>query len=236
MIKIIRKQWLPTTLPQLAVWFANFALKFAEVYASLGFKTDDNAAVQKANETVQWLNDAVEVSDANSAALRSFRDQSLFGEKGDDAPTVPSMDLPAPPAELSSSIIQWLDKLKERIELADTYTPDIGAQLGIVSTPTDGVSESEVKPTVEAFPASEGYAFAVVVKNRAKADQNELQIRLPNQEAWQSLKTFTGKSCDAEFTPETPGQPVKLQIRVQLYRANRKYGQPSDAVYVTLNP
>lgn len=236
MIKIIRRVWLPTNLPELAVWFANFAMKFSEVYVALGFKADDNTAVQNANATVQWINDLMGTQEANAAAIRSFRDQLLYGEKNDAKPLVPSTELPPAPAEYVSSIVQWLDTLKEKIELADDYTPDIGAQLGIVAPPPGGISEENVKPVLEAFAALENYDFAVVVTGRGKADQNELQFRLPNQESWQTLKTFTGKSCNAQYKPTPEGQPIKIEIRVQLYRNNQKYGQPSNPAYITLNP
>jgi hypothetical protein len=45
-----------------------------------------------------------------------------------------------------------------------------------------------------------------------------------------------GKSCDVTLTPTTPGVPEKLQVVIQLKRNNENYGQPSDAVSVTVNP
>ncbi len=236
MITIIRRAWLPRNLPELAVWFANFAMKFNEVFAALGFTVAENTMVQKANATVQWINDVMGNLDATAAAIRSFRDQLLYGEKNDPKPLVPSTDLPTVPPDYLSSIIQFVDKLKDRIELADGYTPDIGAQLGIVPVKPDGISEDAVKPLLEAFAAFENYEFAVVVTGRAKADQNELQFRVMGQETWQTLKTFTGKSGNAQYQPTPAGQPVKLELRVQLYRNNQKYGQPSNPVYITLNP
>jgi len=236
MIKVIIRRWLPRNLPELAVWFANFAVKFNEVFGALGFTVADNTAVQNANATVQWLNDAMGVLDANVSAFKSFRDQLLFGEKNDPKPAVPSMDLPTVPADYLSSIIQFVDKLKERIELADGYTPTIGEQLGIVAVKPDGISEEDVKPTLKLFPAIENYDFSAVVEGRGKSDQNELQIRVMGQEKFESFLKFTGKSCDAQYKPTPEGQPVKLELRLQLYRNNQKYGQPSNPVYLTLNP
>ena len=102
--------------------------------------------------------------------------------------------------------------------------------------PSEAVSEADVKPALNVFPANENYDFAVVVNNRAKSDQSDLQFRVMNQEKWESLLRFTGKSADAQYKPTPEGQPVKIELRVQLYRRNEKYGAPSDAVYVTLNP
>jgi hypothetical protein len=236
MINIINRKWLPRTLPALAAWFANFAEHFGALYAQLGFKSDVLAEVTADNSTVQWLNDAMAMNEANGAALRHFRDATLYGEKNDAAPTNPSMMMPSLPPNLSHSIIQRVVALAEKIQLADGYTEDLGAQLGIVVPKSDGVGENAVKPSVKVFPAAENHDFAVVVENRGRADQSELQYRVMGQETWKSLKIFTGKSCDAQFAPATDGQPVQVQVRVQLHRKNQKYGQPSDAVYATLNP
>jgi hypothetical protein len=37
-------------------------------------------------------------------------------------------------------------------------------------------------------------------------------------------------------TPTTPGESEQIQVRVQLKKNNQNYGQPSDMVYVTVNP
>lgn len=64
----------------------------------------------------------------------------------------------------------------------------------------------------------------------------EIEIRFAGSEQWQTVKSFTGKSADVKVSPPAGGQPMQIQARVQLYRKNIKYGQPSDAVYVTVNP
>ena len=178
----------------------------------------------------------MEAHEANSSALRSFRDQTLYAEKNDPPPAAPTTNLPPAPGSLSSSIIARLVNLAETIERRDGYTQDIGFQLGIVPNAPSPISEADVKPTIEGFEGKENYEFAVVLTNRAKADQSDLQIRLPGQETWQSLKMFTGKSCNAQYVPNPGGQAVKIEVRVQLYKNNQKYGQPSNQVYVWLNP
>jgi hypothetical protein len=237
MIKQIRRTWLPTKLPEMAAWYVNFALKFTEFYHVLGFTAADDTFVQNDNAAVQWLNGAFEVNDSNAAALRSFRDQTLYAGRNDLPPTTPSMNLPPPPPNnFTTSIIQRLDTLKEKIELAENYTPDIGLQLGIVPAKREALAPVTVKPLLKVFPAEGNYDFAVVLDGRGKSDLNDLQVRVPNQEKFTSLLRFTGKSGNAQFKPEPEGQPVKVELRIQLYKLNEKYGQPSDAVYVTLNP
>ena len=50
------------------------------------------------------------------------------------------------------------------------------------------------------------------------------------------VKTASGKSIDVTIEPTAQGKPEQIQVRVQLKKNNADYGQPSDAVYVTVNP
>ncbi|HQU85447.1 MAG TPA: hypothetical protein PKY59_20060, partial [Pyrinomonadaceae bacterium] len=54
MINRIKRKWLPTTLAELAVWYANFALKLADYAGVLGISAATLAQVNQDNETVQW--------------------------------------------------------------------------------------------------------------------------------------------------------------------------------------
>ena len=236
MLNFIKRKWLPIKLGTLAPWFANFTLKFNDFDTVLGL-TAHKATVEKKNATVQWLAVAQEASDANGNGFRQFRDETLFAGKGDAAPAAPVTTLPAPPAELETSIIDWLvDFVEKKIQTADDYTDEIGVQLGIVVPKGESISSGDVKPSVKCFPAQSGYEFSVVVGDRGEADMSEVQIRFAGTETWQAVKNFTGKSADVKVTPTAPGQPAQIQVRIQLYKKNEKYGQPSDAVYVTVNP
>lgn len=235
MLKFIQRIWLPRTLESLAPWFANFNLKFAQFAAALGLATH-TGNVAKDNDVVQWLLAAREAAEANDAGLRQFRDETLYAQKGDPAPVAPITTLPDPPAAWMTSIIERLDELVEKIFVADSYTEEIGVQLGIVVPKGEGISPGSVKPTVKCDPAQSGYMFAVTVSNRGEADAADVEVRRAGSETWTVVKTFTGKSVDVTVSPTTPGQPEILQVRIQLKKKNENYGQPSDAVSVTVNP
>lgn len=53
---------------------------------------------------------------------------------------------------------------------------------------------------------------------------------------WTEIATGEGKSSDITITPTVPGDAEQVQIYVQLRKNNANYGQPSDPIYVTLNP
>jgi hypothetical protein len=228
-------KWLPRTLKGLAPWFANFSLKFGIFAATLNL-TAYVALVIKLNLMVQWLLAAQEAFDANEKGFNKFRDESLYSEKGDPAPASPITILPDPPDEFQTAIIEQLAELVEKIEAADNYTSDIGAQLGIVVPKGEGISPGAVKPSVKCFGALSGYEFSAVIFDRAEATMAEVEVRFAGSETWQSVKSFTGKSVNVKITPPVAGQSAQIQVRIQLYKNNEKYGQPSDAVYVTVNP
>jgi hypothetical protein len=235
MLNFIRRIWLPRTLESLAPWFANFNLKFTQFAAALGLAAH-TVSVAKDNAVVQWLLAARGAAEANDAGLRQFRDETLYAGKGDPAPVEPIMTLPEAPDPFTTSIIERLDELVDKIFAADNYTDEIGVQLGIVLPKGEGISPGSVKPTAKGDPAQSGYMFAVTVSNRGEADSADVEIRRAGSETWTVVKTFTGKSVDVTITPTTPGQPEMLQVRIQLKKKNENYGQPSDVVSVTVNP
>jgi hypothetical protein len=235
MIKVIKRVWLPRTLKALAPWFANFNLKFALFAVGLGL-LDFVTQVERDNATVQWLNAAQEAFDANEKGFNKFRDESLYADKGDAAPVAPVTALPTSPASFQTAIIERLTELVAKIEAADSYTEDIGAQLGIIVPKGEGISSASVHPSVKCFPAQGGYDFALVLAGRGEATMANIEVRFAGSEEWQTIKSFTGKSANVTITPPVAGQAVQIQVRVQLYKNNEKYGQPSDIVYVTVNP
>jgi hypothetical protein len=229
-------KWLPRTLEGLAPWFANFAFKFAGYYTSLGFVAADLAQVENDSVMVQWLLDAQHGAQTNLDAFRAYRDETLYGEKGDPTPVEPPAALPPMPAATTTEILERLSLLVERIQLADNYTEAIGEALGIIAAPGDSLSPDNVKPTIQTYPAQTGYEFAVIVSGRGDADMLNVEIRRMNQETWTTVKSGTGKGVDVTITPTTAGQPEKIEVRVQLLRKNEPYGQPSDPAYVTVTP
>lgn len=236
MLKIITRVWLPKSLGGLATWFANFDLKFAQFAAALGL-AGEVANVGKWNTTVQWLNDADTAMKANAKGFNQFRDETLFAGKGDPAAADPVTGLPTPPDKFETSVIVKLTELVDKVEAADAYTDEMGVQLGIVKTPGDPISPGSVKPVIEAAsPAATGYSFTLVISGRGDSTSADVLIRRSGSETLTKVDTFTGKSCDVTLTPTTPGVPEKLQVIIQLKKKNEDYGQPSDAVSVTVNP
>lgn len=229
-------KWLPRTLETLAPWFANFTLKFDEFAVGLGFTAADVTKVQNDNLMIQWLSDAQRAAKANLDSFRKFRDESLYGEKGDPIPVEPPTSLPAQPAILTTNIMERLTLLVERIYLSDNYTEATGEALGIVASSADNLTPDNVKPAIQLFPTQNSYEAIVTVSARGNSDIFNVQVRNMTSDVWTIVKSGTGKTLTFQLKPTTPGQSEKFLVRVQLLRRNEPYGQPSDPAYVTVTP
>jgi len=229
-------RWFPTNLPARAAWYENFANQFAVVGASLGFTTNEISSMTNDNDVFQFLADAAVEIKAYEKAIQQYRviiTEYDIGEANPQFPANPALTLPA---TIDTGMFERLNKLVERIRVAPTYTNEVGALLGILSKPSDSISPSDVKPTIKTFAAETGYHFSIVVEGRKEADMWDVLILRKGAASWQNVKTATGKSVDIIITPTTPGEAEQIQVRVQLRKSNQNYGQPSDMVYVTVNP
>ena len=126
-------------------------------------------------------------------------------------------------------------ELKRRYKAAKGYTAEIGMALGF-ETETQSISPGSVIPTVEAFAAQTGYHAAIVIGNRHDSTMWKCLGRRMNAETWKELTSGTGKSGNVEIEPTEAGKPERMELKIQLYKNNEPYGQPSQPVYVTFNP
>jgi len=227
--------WFPTNLPARAMWFQNFATQFAIVAVSLGFTAADIASVENDNQVIQFLADIHNQLKAFEEAVRQYRviiTEEAIGKATPQFPANPAFDLPV---VIPTGIFERLNKLRTRIMAADAYTDEIGALLDILPKQSDSIASADAKPTIQVSAAQMGYLFSLMVSGRAEADSWEVWI-LRKGGTWTNAKTAVGKSLDVTITPTTAGEAEQMQVRIQLRKNNQNYGQPSDIVYVTVNP
>jgi len=229
-------RWFPSGLQNRAAWFQNFSEKFSDVATSLGFSAADVTAVEQDNQVMQFLAQIIVQLDTYDDAIRKYLAIITEGDPGSATPMFPANLDFVLPLILATGIYARIINLVERIKLAKGYTDETGALLGILPTATGSVSPGSVKPSIKAFAAVEDYEASVVVSGREKADQWQVEILREGATEWETIKIATGKSVDIKITPTAQGKPERVQIRVQLIKNNKKYGQPSDPTYVTLNP
>jgi len=229
-------KWFPTNLSERAAWYENFATQFAALGANLGFTTNDINSVNNDRDVIDFLADAAVKVKAYEKAIQQYRLIITEGDTGEPNPQFPDDPALVLPASVATGMFERLVKLVERIRVAPNYTDEAGALLGILPSSGGSRAESEIKPHIETFAAQSGYHFSIVVSERGAADMWEVLILKKNAADWQTAKTAVGKSVDVAITPTTPGEAERVQVRVQLKKNNQNYGQPSDMVYVTVNP
>lgn len=226
-------RWFPGTLAARAAWFQNFTTKFAVVAAGLGLTPADVTAVQNDNVVMQSLVGITEQLKTFEESVRQYRLITTEGAIGEPAPQFPATPALVAPASVPTGVFERLSDMRDRIMTAPAYTDAIGALLGILaSTPEP---PAEIKPVIKATPLFSGYRFTVNV-TRMGMSGFKILVRRMESEAWREAAFGTNSPLEVEIAPTTPGQPERLQVCAQLLQKNQPIGQPSDPVYVTINP
>ncbi len=200
----------------------------------LGVSADKIAELANDRDTVQWLANAQEAYGANGSGLRAFRDNSLFGEKGDAVPVAPVFVMPNPPTTFSKQIIERLLDLVEDIEDADAYSPDIGAQLGIVPAKAESLAPDDwtTKLKGKILPAMQlEIDFKI-----GEADGISLQIQYVGEESWENGGNFPKRPAILTVTPKLPNTPQAVRIRGRLLKGNSPAGRFSDTINLVAAP
>ena len=229
------KLWFPTNFPMRADWYANFKKQFADLAAGLGFTPADVTIVTEDNNVMQFLAGVIVEMEAFTDAVRQYRliiSGSKIGEPTPEFPTMPALVLPN---VVPTGIYQRLVELVERIRVAPTFTLEIGAMLGINPVQPPPHDPTTMKPTIKVTASFDNYKFDATV-TRKKMSGFQVQIRRMDSEVWTNTVFGTTSPIAITVNPTTPGQPERLQVRAILYKQNEPVGQPSDPVYVTVNP
>ncbi|MBX7054165.1 MAG: hypothetical protein K1X36_04340 [Pyrinomonadaceae bacterium] len=228
--------WFPTNLAARAAWYANFTAQFVGTYAGMLGLTTYTGVITKDNDDFQSIAATRLAAKNFDRAVADFLRELTEAPIGSPQPVFPSESFTAPPQGVAAGIFQRLDELRTLIMAQPNYTEAMGTAMGIETTKSTPISPPSVKPTIVAEAASTGYHFSVIAGNRQEADQWRVMVLRKGAAGWVNAETATGKSVDVHLTPQVPGEPEQIQVRIQLRKNNEDYGQPSDIVYVTINP
>jgi len=227
--------WFPTNFAARADWYKNFAEQFAVLAAGLGFTPADVTAVENDNEVMQFLAGVVVEMKAYEDAVRQYRIIITESDVGQMTPMFPANPAMTLPTVIPTGIFERLIKLVDRIRLAATYTNEIGAMLGILPSQPAPPDPNTMQPTIKAAALFTSYKFDANV-TRMGMKGFKVQIRRMDSEVWTDAGFGTSSPLEITVAPTTPGQPERLQVRAILLKNNEPVGQPSDPVYVTVNP
>jgi hypothetical protein len=203
--------------------------------AAVGASAADIASIQEDFTNMEWILNFISLAGEYSGTAFAVKKKFLRGEIGEALGAFVDAPDASTPSPLKAGVEKRSRERDQRFLHSPTITEAARTALDLVSE-SGKVPPASVKPSVQTFPAAGNYEFAAIVANRGDADMYDVQVRRKGSETWTTVKSGTGKSINVTITPTTPGQAEQLQVRVQLKRKNENYGQPSDPVYVTVNP
>lgn len=228
--------WMDRTLPGKAAMFTNFGAKIGGYAGVLPLTLPQITVLLALCEEYLAVYNFVTQAQATVHSCTEWRDNAFSGEpKGDPLDAPPAFPTYAP---VVGSVIGMLNVFREWRELIVAlpgYTQAIGEDLMIVKPESDNLIEADVVPKIQIFGAQSGYLCSIIVSDRGESDQWVVETRKKGGD-WINTGTFTGKSADFTVAPVTPGDPLQIEVRVQLRRKNANYGQLSQIATTTLNP
>ena len=202
----------------------------------VGATNDDITEITRDKTILREAVDRANVVETGKKTTNAIKDHVFEGDEKIPVAAYPTLPNGAPAVAFVGGCLPRFRARNKRFKAAKGYTNEIGIALGIEES-SDPIAPATVKATLNASAAQTGYLVAVVVGNRAESS-NMWKIfgRRLNSEKQEQIASGTGKSADITITPITAGQPEKLELTARLYKNNEPYGQPSDAVYVTVSP
>ena len=209
----------------------NITVYQAEVGATAG----DIASIGSDTDNMEFLMELCNLAD--DFKKTTFGIKAEFYSSAEEVPAGAFAPAPAtvPPSPIMAGAIRRSRERDQRFLHATNISQAAKIALDLVGEVPAPLTPEEIKPSIEVFAAQTGYVFSVVTSDRADSDSWTVSVQ-PKDGDWSQAGTFTGKSADVTYSPGTPGQPVLLNVRVQLKKKNTNYGQLSDIVQVTVNP
>jgi hypothetical protein len=192
-------------------------------------------SITEDHDNMDWIMNHCTVVDEYKTTAFGVKRAFIRGKIGAAVGSLVTAPDNTPPSALVAGVEQRSRERDARFKLSQAMTEAARLALDLVDS-QQHISPDSVKPTVEPFPAAGNYEFALVVANRGESDMYDVQIRRKGSETWSTVQSGTGKSVNVTIVPTTAGNAEQIQVRVQLRKKNANYGQPSDPVYVTVNP
>jgi hypothetical protein len=227
-------KWFPTNLQERAAWFDNYSFKMQTLGAALGFSPAELSSIKNDNEWVQFLATAAVTADTYDEAMRSFRRTLTEGNIGDPDPSWPADITFTLPDPVETGIWERLDDAVKRIRVAPAYTPEIGADLGIITSSSGGGSLGPgSKPTFKAnsMPGSE----IEIRFTRGASDGLKLDVNIDN-DGFDKVTHIALRSPYMLEIPPNETAPRQVQIRARFLDGNSAIGDWSDIVVVQTIP
>lgn len=231
-----RKTWWPLGLAEQLALMMNVLAKITGHQAALGLTNAQRVKIEELCSSFISVYNYVELQRETAGALIEWRQDCFYRPGGGAQDAPPTFSAYAPPAgAVAGCVTEFKEQRDMCVNIPGAPVAVLEDLMFLGDDKTPNIPGS-VQPTVKATAAATGYLASVVVSGREDADGWEAWKLDKGAANWVYKGTYNGKSADIVFDPTTPGDPYQFQLRIQLRKANANYGQPSDAVTVTLNP
>jgi len=229
--------WYPTNLQDQAAWHVVFSKQADIDGTTYGLTAAEVTQIKNDKAMVVFLAEVTITLDTFVDTVRTFRKDVMELPVDGTTPTFPGTPTITPAADVPRGIWERVTEFANRIKASAGYTNAVGESYGIVGTKADAPTPGLVQPQIELAAAKHGYLFSIIVSKREESDAWQVWLRPADSGgAYDLAATGTGKALDVIYSPATPGDPVQLQVYVQLRKNNANYGEPSDIGLVTVNP
>ena len=228
--------WYVKSNDELGPWWANFFLRQPEFEAKYPILATKKAELDAIANWVAYWGPARHAFDESSKQLTGFFNTIVGNDPSADPPTTFSYTLPAgAPPDVAPGIEKLIRDVRREVVGYTNYAKADGEGLGFEATAPASISAADVKPTIKAFSSAHDYGASIVVAGRNGVVSWDVYLTRKGGNRTK-YATCDGKTANIFITPTTPGEAEQVQLDIQLRKNNANYGQPSDPVYVTINP
>lgn len=231
-----RKTWWPLGLAEQLALMMNVLAKITGHQAALGLTNAQRVKIEELCNSFISVYNYVEQQRETAGALIEWRQDCFYRPGGGAQDAPPGFSAFAPPAGAVAGCVDEFKEQRDMIVNIPGVPVAVLEDLMFVGDEKAPNIPGSAQPSVKATSAATGYLASVVVSDREDADGWEAWKLDKGAANWVLKGTYNGKSTDIVFAPATLGDPYQFQIRIQLRKGNANYGQPSDAVTVTVNP
>ena len=229
----------PGNMESTATWHASFAANVGKFAAKYNITPAQLASVAADNAWVQYWVARRYAAAIFASQLASYYNSISGNDTSLDPPLTPAFELTGQPDEVPPGIEFRARELARHIRGHSVYSEADGTMLGIIGEGGGGYGlNGVIKPTIKTVAAASKYLFTVNVNMRGVSDSWQVWATVVGENKWHNLATATGRSAEIAYAPADQDNkvPYQLQIRVQLRRSNKDYGQVSQISAVTVNP
>ncbi len=215
---------------RLTVQHANINQYAADVMAT----AQEIADIENDRANLAYIKAYVETLDADKRTVTQIKQAIFNGDENVGIPPLPPVEPGGFPNSPKAGAFQRFMERRKRWKTAPAYTHEVGTALGLDASHAKP-AERSVEPRIKAAGAVSGHRFSIAVSERGEAKMWDVFVLRKGGE-WTKVETCSGRKAEISVPLSDPERAEQVQVRVQLRKNNANYGQPSEIVYVTLNP